>query len=62
MKKTVLKNFTIFVGKLQAGNFLKKKLQQWCFPLNKILKNVNKPFISHESFFSLKDYKLPNLD
>ena len=34
MKKVVLKNFTIFIGKLQTGNFIKKRLQHRCFPLN----------------------------
>ena len=34
MKKVVLKNFTIFIGKLQTGNFIKKRLQHRCFPPN----------------------------
>ena len=34
MKKAVLKNFAILAGKLQSCNFIKKKLQQRCFPLN----------------------------
>ena len=48
MKKAVFKNFAIFAGKLQACNFLKKTLQQRCFPLNianflrtPILKNIS---------------------
>ena len=40
-------------GEYVRGLFLRTVL--------KFYKNVNKPFISHESFFSLKDYKLPNL-
>ena len=49
MKKAVLKNFAIFTGKLQACNFIEKRLQHSCFPLNiakllktPILKNIYK--------------------
>ena len=34
MKKSVLKNFAIFTGKLPTCNFFKKRLQHRCFPLN----------------------------
>ena len=34
MKKAALKNFAIFTGNLQACNFIKKRLQHSCFPLN----------------------------
>ena len=34
MKKAVFKNLAIFTGKLQAGNFIKKRLKRRCFPLN----------------------------
>ena len=33
-KKTVLKHFGIFTGKLQTWNFIKKRPQHGCFPLN----------------------------
>ena len=33
MKKTVLKNFAIFTGKMQACNFIKNRPQHRCFPL-----------------------------
>ena len=55
-KRGVLKNFAIFTGKhlywslfadLQVCNFIKKRLQSWCFPVNTakflrthILKNI----------------------
>ena len=41
-KKVVLKNFVVFAGKLQTCNFIKKRLQHRCFPLNicKIFKNT----------------------
>ena len=32
MKKAVLKNLTIFTGKLQTCNFIKKRLQHRYFP------------------------------
>ena len=34
MKKAVLKNFPIFIGKLKACNFIKNRLQHRCFLLN----------------------------
>ena len=34
MKKTLLKNFAMFTGELQAYNFIKNTLQHRCFPLN----------------------------
>ena len=34
MKKAVLKDFTIFTGKLQTYKFIKKWLQHKFFPLN----------------------------
>ena len=34
MKKAVLKNFAIFTRKLQTCIFVKKRLQNRCFPLN----------------------------
>ena len=34
MKKAALKNFAIFTGKLPACNFIKKRLQHRCFPLD----------------------------
>ena len=34
MKKTILKNFAIFTGKLQTSRFIKKRLQHRRFPLN----------------------------
>ena len=47
MKKALLKNFSIFIGKLQVCNFIKKRLQHRQFPLNigkflktPILKNI----------------------
>ena len=53
VKKGILKNFANFTGKhkcwslLQARNFIKKKLQHWCFPVKfakilrtSILKNI----------------------
>ena len=53
VKKGILKNFANFTGKhlfsslLQACNFIKKKLQHWCFPVKfakflrtSILKNI----------------------
>ena len=33
-KKLFLENFAIFIGKLQACNFIKKRLQHRCYPLN----------------------------
>ena len=55
-KRGALKNFAIFTGKhlywslfadLQVSNFIKKRLQSWCFPVNTekflrtpILKNI----------------------
>ena len=33
-KKVFLKAFATFTGKLQAYNFIKKRLQHTCFPLN----------------------------
>ena len=39
MKKAVFKNFAIFTEKMQACNFIKKRLQRRCFPLN-IAKNT----------------------
>ena len=42
MKKAVLKNFAVFTGKLHISNFIKKRLQHRCSPLNiaKIFKNT----------------------
>ena len=34
MKKAVLKNFTIFTGKLEANNFIKNRLQHRCLSVN----------------------------
>ena len=42
MKNAVLKNFAVSTGKLQTCNFIKKRLQHRCFPLNicEIFKNT----------------------
>ena len=53
IKKAVLKNFAKFTGKqLKACNFIKKRLQHRCFPVNiakflrtPILKNICKPLL-----------------
>ena len=46
MKKAVLKNFAIFTGKLQACNFIEKRLQHSCFPLN-IAKLLKTPILKN---------------
>ena len=46
MKKAVIKNFGIITGKLQACNFIKKRLQQRYFPLN-IAKFLRTPILKN---------------
>ena len=46
MKKAVLKYFAIFTGKLQACNFIEKRLQRSCFPLN-IAKLLKTPILKN---------------
>ena len=55
IKKTALKNFTLFSGKqLKACNLIKKRLQHKCFPVNiakfvrtSILKNIWERLLLH---------------
>ena len=54
MKKPVLKNVAIFLGRylywsffLQGCNFIKKRLQQRCFPVN-IAKVLRTPILKEE--------------
>ena len=46
MKKLFLKNLAIFMEKLHAYNFIRKRLQHRCFPLN-IAKFINTYFDEH---------------
>ena len=50
MKNPVLKNFAIFTGKLQACNFIKKRLQHRCFPGN-IVKFLRTPILRNIFWF-----------
>ena len=59
MKNVVLKDFAIFTGKLQICNFIKKRLQRSCFPLNiakflraTILKNISHTYRIFPQFAS----------
>ena len=46
MEKAVLKNFAVFTAKLQTWNFIKKRLQHRCFPLN-IAKFLSTPILKN---------------
>ena len=55
LQNGVLKNFAVFTGKhLQASNFIKKRFQNMCFPVNiaKFLRTAS--FIEHLRWLLLK--------